>query len=611
MRCQAGGPAPPQPAMFSGVFDDNMVLQRAPAKAAVFGSAMNLSSSTATVTVTVSSAEGSSKTYAAQVSENNMNWKVLLDPAEAGGDYTITCACTQGCVNSSVGGTIQNVTFGDVYFCSGQSNMELLLHFTFSRNDTLGAIAKGMYHNIRVRQFSHNSQTEETFIVPAGMGRLHPDSSTWLGAGQALALEETMSICPWCGKTNRSVLVSFSAACWYFGQALSDELAKMNDGKAPPIGLIASSVGGTKIELWTPVEELGNCKNQSCPAPVNTTTCGLLYNGMVAPFVNMSVKGYLWYQGENNVYEDTGNVLEHTGYGCMLPNMISAWRKAWSVEEGTTDPLAPFGVYTLAAGTSEGHGTHMGGFRWSETANYGVVPNPAMPNCFVASGYDLGDPWGKKCGKQNCCVSDTTPPKPPCSGDIRWNVKTTHFFMGPIHPRPKRPFAERLAKAAAVVVYGAKGPATGPVIAGCSMSTDGAMITVRFNSTLLTTDKVIVQDYNQTLLASGMEVCTGEVDPPYAPNFNDKNWTTVDVKVDSSGSGILVDLSSLNGTKPSAVRYAWQDYPCCGELDRSLAPCPPGSCPVMGSPSMFPAMPFFALLQDGKCKCVPPQVCDG
>eukprot|EP00117_Sycon_ciliatum_P047952 scpid52642/ scgid34202/ Sialate O-acetylesterase; Sialic acid-specific 9-O-acetylesterase; Yolk sac protein 2; Sialate O-acetylesterase small subunit; Sialate O-acetylesterase large subunit len=614
MRCQAGGPAPPQPAMFSGVFDDNMVLQRAPAKAAVFGSAMNLSSSTATVTVTVSSAEGSSKTYAAQVSENNMNWKVLLDPAEAGGDYTITCACTQGCVNSSVGGTIQNVTFGDVYFCSGQSNMELLLHFTFSRNDTLGAIAKGMYHNIRVRQFSHNSQTEETFIVPAGMGRLHPDSSTWLGAGQALALEETMSICPWCGKTNRSVLVSFSAACWYFGQALSDELAKMNDGKAPPIGLIASSVGGTKIELWTPVEELGNCKNQSCPAPVNTTTCGLLYNGMVAPFVNMSVKGYLWYQGENNVYEDTGNVLEHTGYGCMLPNMISAWRKAWSVEEGTTDPLAPFGVYTLAAGTSEGHGTHMGGFRWSETANYGVVPNPAMPNCFVASGYDLGDPWNKDCYFKNCCTHGVVEPQAPCSGDTRWSWWATNFFMGPIHPRPKLPFATRLAKAAAVVVYGAKGPATGPVIAGCFMSDDGKSISVKFNTKLLTSsEKVIVQEYNRSLemMASAMEVCIGEVNPPYSPDAADKNWMFVNVMADSSGSGITVDLSTLSGSKPTAVRYAWQDYPCCGALDRTYTPCAPGSCPVMASPSMLPAMPFFALLEGGRCKCIPPQVCDG
>ena len=611
---------PPQPAMFSGVFDDNMVLQRAPAKAAVFGTTSNFTSeaTAAKVTVEVTSADQftgelhASKTYTANVAEDG-SWKVLLDAAEAGGAYTITCACTSGCVNSTVGGRIRNVTFGEVYFCSGQSNMELLLHFTFSRNDTLDAIAQGKYQNIRVRQFPHHPMPEPTYTVKP-MGALYPNASTWLGAGQALTMEVPFKTCYKCGMQNRSVLLTFSAACWYFGQALSDELAKMNNGDAPPIGLIASSVGGTMIELWTPAEELQNCKNTSCGPKINTTICGTLYNGMVAPFINMTVKGFLWYQGENNVFAETGNSMEGTGYGCMLPTMINYWRKMWSVVEGTTDPMAGFGVYTLAAGTSEGHGTKMGAFRWSQTGNYGTVPNPVMPNCFVASGYDLGDPWGKGCGKFNCCCYyGRINPEPPCSGDTRWSCSQTHFFMGPIHPRPKLPFATRLARAAAVVVYGAEGPATGPVISGCSVS--GKSLTIRFNATLLTSsEKVIVQDYNTSLevRASGMEVCGHEVDPPIVPlNNKDKNWTNANIKLGANGDSIVVDLSPLNGTAPTAVRYAWDDYPCCGTVDRDLKPCPPGSCPVMSSPSMLPAMPFFALIQDGKCKCIPPQVCDG
>ena len=612
-------PLPPQPAMFSGVFDDNMVLQRAPSRAAVFGTTSNFTSqpTAAVVTVEVTTADEftgkvlTSKSYTANVTEDG-SWKVLLEAAEAGGDVSITCACTTGCVNSSVGGHIQNATFGDVYFCSGQSNMELLMHYTFSRNDTLDAIAKGMYQNIRIRQFPHHSQPEPTYTVAGGLGELYTNASTWLGAGQALTLEIPFTPCFQCSPANRSVLMAFSAACWYFGQALTDELSKMNDGKAPPIGLIASSVGGTMIELWTPVEELENCKNTSCGPKINTTVCGTLYNGMVAPFINMTVKGYIWYQGENNVFADTGNSMEGTGYGCMLPNMIKTWRRMWSVVEGTTDPLAPFGVYTLAAGTSEGHGTRMGGFRWSQTGNYGVVPNAMMPNCFVASGYDLGDPWGKGCGKFNCCQSGKIVPHAPCSGDTRWSVYLTRFFMGPIHPRTKLPLATRLAKAAAVVVYGAQGPTTGPVISGCSVS--GKMLTIRFNTTLLTSgEKVIVQDYNKSLdmMASGLEVCGNEVDPPLVPpNNKDRNWTSANLQIDPSGSAIVVDLSPLNGTQPTAVRYAWDDYPCCGQRNRDLTPCPPGSCPVMSSPSMLPAMPFFAMIHDGKCKCVPPQVCD-
>ena len=50
------------------------------------------------------------------------------------------------------------------------------------------------------------------------------------------------------------------------------------------------------------------------------------------------------------------------------------------------------GVVTLAAGGGEG-GSDMGGMRWSQTANYGVLPNPAMPNTFVAQAFDIGEPW--------------------------------------------------------------------------------------------------------------------------------------------------------------------------------------------------------------------------
>ena len=72
--------------------------------------------------------------------------------------------------------------------------------------------------------------------------------------------------------------------------------------------------------------------------------------------------------------------------------MIDSWRSAWT---GAPADKASrlFGIATLAAGGSEGAGTHMAGLRWSQTGNYGVWPNPRMPNTFGAQLYDLGDPW--------------------------------------------------------------------------------------------------------------------------------------------------------------------------------------------------------------------------
>ena len=79
-----------------------------------------------------------------------------------------------------------------------------------------------------------------------------------------------------------------------------------------------------------------------------------------------------------------GNSAAKIGYGCQLPAMVAEWRRLWSATAGTTDPLAPFGVVSLAAGGSEGHPDNMAGMRWSQTANFGELPNPALPGGFLA-----------------------------------------------------------------------------------------------------------------------------------------------------------------------------------------------------------------------------------
>jgi hypothetical protein len=114
-----------------------------------------------------------------------------------------------------------------------------------------------------------------------------------------------------------------------------------------------------------------------------------------------------------------GNSATKVGYGCDQAALVSLWRSKWSSSSATA-PLARFGLVTLAAGGSEGAGAHMAGMRWSQTANYGTLPNAKMPNTFLAQGYDLGDPWAKGGRRANCShVNPATGAVDP--GCVPWN----------------------------------------------------------------------------------------------------------------------------------------------------------------------------------------------
>merc|ERR1719387_2602110 len=86
----------------------------------------------------------------------------------------------------------------------------------------------------------------------------------------------------------------FSATCFYFAAELSDQRQKDNN-QVVPIGLIQSAIGGSQIEAWTPDSALGKCKNANLNADGQSPP-GRLFNGMVAPFVNTTLAGWLWYQ---------------------------------------------------------------------------------------------------------------------------------------------------------------------------------------------------------------------------------------------------------------------------------------------------------------------------
>ena len=138
-----------------------------------------------------------------------------------------------------------------------------------------------------------------------------------------------------------------------------------------------------------------------------------LYPRHVQPLLGLTVKGFLFWQGENNLATNaiSGNSVGRYGYGCELPALIRTWRALWSnsfggVAPNTTAPDAPFGIVTLHTEAGWMGARDFGGMRWAQTANYGVAPNPALPNTFVAQAYDLPDPWYIRpmCDEWHCCT---------------------------------------------------------------------------------------------------------------------------------------------------------------------------------------------------------------
>ena len=168
-------PLPPGISFFTGL-TDGAVLQRAPKAANVYGT---LGKGGTGATVAVSSADGAFAAYSVEASVAGAAWKAALKPMPDGGDVKITATCT-GCADAKPA-VLQHVAFGDVYYCSGQSNMWLPLSNTLTRNATVAALADGQLKNIRLM---------------AGDSQIMSTSCGWGGGGAGLGTDHT-SKCGW------------------------------------------------------------------------------------------------------------------------------------------------------------------------------------------------------------------------------------------------------------------------------------------------------------------------------------------------------------------------------------------------------------------------------
>ena len=342
-----------------------------------------------------------------------------------------------------------------------------------------------------------------------------------------------------------------------------------------------------------------------------------------------------------------GNSADGTGYGCSLATLVREYRALWSAQAGTTSPTTPFGIFTLHSGASEGAGKNMAGIRWSQTANYGTAPNPALPNAWVTQLFDMGDPWLNNIDsgdKQHCEKVDpaTGSYGPACTRPwtdlAAWDgavaslaplvrADATPTFEGSIHARIKGPAGARAALQYYNLADGGAGPVTGPTLAGCSADAAAGTLAVRFNASLLRGDAVAVAPFDTdpsgwgTNEANTFMVCmlpAGRTPPNCS--VDSSLWSPAAAVADGSGAGATLTLTpaQLAAGTLTALRYGWPvdgNSPgdtCCPSknVTSSLQACTPAACPVKAVPSLLPANPFYALIVGGKCQCMAPQTCD-
>ena len=306
------------------VISNNMVLQRE-APVPIWGWA----EAGEEVTVTIA---GQSKSVQA---DGDGKWAIKLDALAVGGPHQMTVAGKNTI-------TLEGILVGEAWVCSGQSNMA----WTVSRaKNAQEEIAAAQYPKIRMFTVKRSPKPE-------------PQSEC----------QGTWQVC------SPETAGRFSATAYYFGRSLHQALKI-------PIGLINTSVGGTRIEAWTSrrammkleygrndlkafdaraakhdpeaakqrnekamerwkqaaakwreAKKAGKAKGRPPRRPrlrrapgENQNDACALYNGMIAPLIPYAVRGAIWYQGEAN----TRNAEVAYEYRNLLPNMITNWREDW------------------------------------------------------------------------------------------------------------------------------------------------------------------------------------------------------------------------------------------------------------------------------------------
>jgi sialate O-acetylesterase len=221
------------------------------------------------------------------VSDEKGNWLIKIKTTEAGGPYTITIASA----NEKV--ILKNILLGEVWLCSGQSNMEMPLIGSGDQpiNGSNDFLLNAENDNIRL------------FTVKRNPCNSPQDSCSgkWL-----LTSAENVS--------------TFSAVGYLYAKQLQQRLKV-------PVGIINSSWSGTRIQPWMSEKTISKFPVSLAQVTPESTPphqkASATYNGMIAPIVNFVIKGAIWYQGEGNIGSKE--------YPALMEAMVANWRKDFGI----------------------------------------------------------------------------------------------------------------------------------------------------------------------------------------------------------------------------------------------------------------------------------------
>lgn len=311
------------------ILSDNMVLQRNTV-VSVWGT----SKPNQTVVVKSSWNKISTKT----VVDKTGKWLVKIKTTEAGGPYTITISSQKDKIS------IQNILLGEVWLCSGQSNMEMpvLGYNNQPVNGALDALLDADNDNIRL--FKVKLIATDTLQSDCG--------GAWVAA-------------------NTETVGKFSAVGYFYAKLLQKKLNV-------PVGMVYSAWGGTRIEAWMKKELV-----EKFPKPYALSTsgkltkqnkAGSLYNGMIAPITKFSIKGAIWYQGE-------GNIDYPKEYADLMLAMVEGWRSDFGVGQ------FPFYFVQLAAYPYAWVNPRLAPMMRDQQAKASII----IPNVGMVTAIDQGD----------------------------------------------------------------------------------------------------------------------------------------------------------------------------------------------------------------------------
>lgn len=325
------------------IFSDNMVLQQQ-TNAPVWGKA----NANAMVKLNTS---WDGKNYSTKTDVNG-KWKITVRTPNAGGPYKIT-------ISDGEKMALNNVLIGEVWICSGQSNMEMPLKGFGAGGQIDGAtdVILKAKESTPIRFYSNDF-----------------DEKGWTHQYSKKPLDD----CKGKWYTNSSVnIASASATAWFFAKYLQETLDV-------PVGIVIASWGGSNITAWMSEETVKPfgvdvshlAEEVDVTQKAKHKIACMLYNAKIAPIIGFAMKGYLWYQGEEN--KNNPDLYEK-----LFPAMVADYRAKWGMGDFPFyfAEIAPFNYDNPNSIT-------VAKFREMQLRLIKQVPNSG-----IALTTDIGDPY--------------------------------------------------------------------------------------------------------------------------------------------------------------------------------------------------------------------------